>query len=295
MRILDRQQAHGPLRSPARPRLLVASFFAALATVFVSVVSPLAAEAQLGPARSALAEADFERAERAYTRALEARVLSRDDVVAIHEGRAIARWAMGQERDARGDLEALGSLEPEHALPPEAPPPLVDAFASLARAPLGAALLWDQDDGEGPRDTLHLRVGVRNDPAGLVRAVRVHLRTPGDDGWLVREERDVDVLLAPGEALEVRVERVGPGGAVLAQEGSIDAPIVRGAGARGSLGEPEGGPSSAGAGGGDATLLWVGVGVGAAVLLGLAIGIGVAVGSGQSELTQPGAPVLVGF
>ncbi len=294
MSMLDRQPAHGPTRSPSRPRPLV-TLFAALVTLLVTALSPLAAAAQLGPARSALAEADFERAERAFTRALEARVLSRDDIVAIHEGRAMARWAMGQERDARADLEALGSLEPERALPPEAPPPLVDAFASLARAPLGAALLWDQEDGEGPRDTLHLRVGVRNDPAGLVRTVRVHVRTPGDDGWLVREERDVDVPLAPGDALEVWIELVGPGGAVLAQEGSIEAPIVRGAGARGSLGEPEAGRTSAGPGGGDSSLLWVGVGVGAAVLIGLAIGIGVAVGSGQSELTQPGAPVLVGF
>lgn len=272
------------LPRPIVTRPIATLFVALVAMTIATTASP--ARAQLETARSALADADFERAERAFTRALETDALSRDELIAIFEGRAMSRFAISGDDDpvsAREDLVALASLDPEHVLPPEAPPPLVESFARVPRERLSAELRWDDADG----GEVGLRVVVRNDPARLTRGARIHTRTPGDDGWLVREGSSVEVPLAAGDALEVWVEVLGPGGAVLAQEGSPDAPRTRGSGARSSLADPSAGS--------DDTLLWIGVGVGAAVVLGLAIGLGVGLGSAQSELTQPAPPILIGF
>ncbi len=246
----------------------------------------LPAEAQLEAGRSHLAEADFERAERAFSRALTEAELSREDVVAIHEGRAICRWALGDEDGARADLAALGSLEPEHTLPPEAPPPLIAAFAALPRQALGLALGWD--DAEGGAVRLH--VSLQNDAALLVETIRVHTRASDGEPWSVRDEPNVTIRLRAGDRVQVWVAAIGPGGAILAQEGSAGAPLVREHGAmdvRGVLGAP--GREA------DMTAIWIGVGIGAAVLVGLAIGIGVGVGTAESELTQPARPVVIGF
>jgi hypothetical protein len=262
-------------------RALLAIVVAALC---LGLSTASAARAQLGPARAALAEADFERAERAFGRALAAPAITRDELVAILEGRAMARWALGDEAGARGDLAALGSLEPAHALPPEAPPPLVSALAEVARERLAIALLWEEHEGE-----VFLHVAIRDDAAHLVERVRVHARNT--DGWAVTEERDVAVPSPRGARPEVWVEALGPGGAVLAQEGSASAPVSRGAErrseARTTLADPEAER--------DDSALWIGLGVGAAVVLAIAIGVGVAVGTAQSDLTQPAAPVLIGF
>lgn len=255
-----------------------------LALLVASACAAIPARAQLEAGRSFLADADFERAERAFGRALSAPSLTREDLVAISEGRAMARWALGDEAGARADLAALGSLEPAHTLPPEAPPPLVRAFAEVARDALDVALLWEEHEGE-----VFLHVAVRNDAAHLVDRVRVHART--DEGWRVTEERDVAIPSRRGAAPEVWVEALGPGGAVLAQEGDASAPATRDASPRGdartALADPEGEA--------DATPLWIGIGVGAAVVLAVVIGVGVAVGTAQSDLTQPAAPVLIGF
>lgn len=257
---------------------------AALVLVALAVLgAPATASAQLDDGARLLAEADFERAERAYTRVLAERELSREDLVLAYEGRAFARWAQGDAGGARQDLLALASLDPERTLPPEAPPPLVDAFAALPHAALGLDLEWEDDDG-----LAHLRVIVRNDAADLVRAVRVHARRRGE-AWTVGEERAVTIRLERDQVAEVWVEAVGPGGAIVARRGSALAPLEHGdvAGVRGTLADPGAGP--------DPTPIWVGVGVGAGVLVAIAIIVGVAVGTAGNDATQPSAPVVVGF
>ncbi|MBX7197440.1 MAG: hypothetical protein K1X94_35675 [Sandaracinaceae bacterium] len=241
------------------------------------------ADAQLETGRAALAEADFERAERALSRALSADAITREELEEIFEGRAMTRWALGEEAGAIEDLRVLASLAPRHALPPEAPPALADAWSSVSREPLDVRLAWDEDEPSvGGRRAVHLHVEPVDDVGGLVRGVRIHWRRPDERGWLLREARDADFTLAQGDALEVWIELVGPGGAVVAEEGAAGAPVVYG-----RRTSDEAAPH-------DDTLLWVGVGAGVAILA-IAIGVGVAVGTAGGDLTQPEAPVLVGF
>lgn len=251
-----------------------------------SMAGAAPAAAQLAEGARSLAEADFERAERAFDRALEARELSRADVVSICEGRAMARWALGEESGARADLAALASLEPGHVLPPEAPPPLVEAFAASAHEPLALVPRWE----DGTPGTTRLGITVLHDAGGLVELVRVHARRRGEP-WSVYDEPSVEVAHRDGEVVEAWVEAIGPGGAVLVREGSELAPLEHGGslpeGVRAALASPET-PS-------DATWLWVGVGVGAAVLVAVVLGVGIGVGTAQSDVTQPSAPVVIGF
>jgi hypothetical protein len=240
-----------------------------------------------------LAEADFERAERAFGRALGASTITREELVAIFEGRAMSRWALGDDAGARADLAALASLDPGHALPPEAPPPLVSALAEVAREPLTISLIWEAPREAGAETYVH--VAVRNDVARLTRTVRVHVRT--DEGWSVHDERDVAIPARRGAPAEVWVEALGPGGAVLAVEGSERVPAAPSASSSGAPGEDlvGGAREAEERSSGDTAALWIGVGVGAAVVLAVLVGVAVAAASPQSELTQPAAPVLIGF
>lgn len=244
------------------------------------------AAAQLDAARDHLADADFQRAERAFGRALGAAELSRDELTSIFEGRAVARWALGEEDEARADLVALGSLDPDHVLPPEAPPLLVESFAALPRAPLQIRLTW----GETAEGEALLRASVENDLAALSRSVRVHVRRQGEPEWTTSVEPEVAIRMHPGDVVEVWVEALGPGGAVVAHEGTALAPIEHGHGliaASDALAEPNRAP--------DPTPMWIWAGVGAGVFVAVAIIVGVAVGTASSDATQPTAPMVIGF
>ncbi len=260
----------------------------AWALILFTSLSMLAspAVAQLDAARRYLADADFQRAERAFGRALGAPALSRDELTSIFEGRAVARWALGDEDEARADLVALGSLDPDHTLPPEAPPLLVETFAALPREPLVIALTWAETrEGETT-----LRAAVDNDLAALVRTVRIHVRRQGDPEWTTSVEPEVAIRMHPGDVVEAWVEALGPGGAVVAHQGSALAPIEHG---HDLVAASEGGTSSR-APDHDTTWIWVGVGAGVAVVV-AAIVVGVAVGTASSDATQPSAPMVIGF
>lgn len=247
-------------------------------------LAALPAAAQLDTARNALADADFARAERAFGRALSATELSTEDLVRIFEGRAMARFALGDEGGAQADLTALRSLDPTRALPPEAPPSMVEAFDALDPTPIGIELGWF---GTGERHLL--RPAVVGDPASLVRQVRVHLRRRGEASWTATEEAEIEVTIRDGEAVEVWAEAIGPGGAVVAREGSPLAPREHGTEAGASLASPDqAAPTD--------TNVWIGVGigVGAAVVIGVVIAA-VVLGTAQSDETQPAVPIVVGF
>jgi hypothetical protein len=253
----------------------------ALAALLWLVALPAAAQLEAG--RRALTDADFERAERAFGRALGAAELSTEDLVSIFEGRAMARFALGDEAGASADLAALRSLDPTHALPPEAPPAMVEAFDALGNAGIGIELGWFGHD-----ERHLLRPAVVNDPASLVHTVRVHLRRHGEPAWTTSEEREIEVTLRDGEAVEVWAEAIGPGGAVVAREGSPLAPREHGTEAGASLAAPDRAASDQG------VWIGVGIGVGAAIVIGVVIAA-VVVGTAQSDETQPAVPVVVGF
>lgn len=243
--------------------------------------------AQVDEGRRALANAEFERAIRAFD-AAERGPLDRAGYIALLEGRALAAWANGDADRARADLSALAAIDPTHVLSPEAPPDLTELFAERAAArtgPIEARVDFEDESGA-------IDVTIRNDDLGLVSRVRAHVRAPNGE-WSITEHdprgASVPVASRHGRA-EAWVELLGPGGAVLATAGSAATPLVWVVAVRStsvSTGETEEA---------DDTALWIGLGVvGAAVVVGAVMAIAVVASTQGSPGTQPDAPMVVGF
>jgi len=276
------------------------------------VLAAAPVHAQLSQAERALEEADFAGAAASFDRAEASSALDRAELVRLFEGRATARFALGDEAGARADLRALGSLDSTHPFPPEAPPELrsqLRELVTVAGGALGLELRWSEVSGGSA-----LSVEVLRDAAGLVRAVRMHTRVGVRGAWRTEEARSVVIPHPPGVRVFFHVEAIGPGGAVLLAEGSRARPLIESR-AGGLAAEATTTPaepredevltpvvsvaalaSSEGhetdQGGGDADLL-VGLSIGGAVAVGAVLGVvlGVTLGAGSS-VTQPSAPVV---
>lgn len=193
---------------------------AAIALLVALATAPSArAQDAVTRAREAFARAEFTASIEAYDEAAAGDGLTRDEVVELLRGRALSKHAANDIAGAERDLVALLSLEPDAALGDMAPPALQRAFARLqgeVRAPLALEVV-----AEPIPDGFRVRTAIREDVASLVREVRVHWRE-GDE-WT--ETRGDDVRVLAGASLTYFVEAIGPGGAVLASEGSHDEPL----------------------------------------------------------------------
>ena len=120
--------------------------------------------------------------------------------------------------------------------------------------------------------TVVIEAEARNQPAGLIRAVRIIALTESDEPPLVSEDGPLRVPAVPGATVRYRAELVSLGGAVVATAGSESAPRT--------LTVPIGASTlPAGREGADAAVLspneedddgpspWIFIGVGAAVLV----------------------------
>lgn len=270
-------------------------FSLALVALLLASLSA-SAHAQIAEGRRRLEMADFTRAVRAFDRAERARTLSRDELLQIYEGRAMARWATGDSRRAGRDLAALAELDPHHGFPPEAPPDLGEAFDAAAReGGLALALTFEDETG-----ATTMTVDTQRDGAGLVRSLRTHVRV-GTGAWISSTESTVHLVVPEGQPVEAWVEAIGPGGAVLTTAGTESAPVVHGGGAVHELVPPEPTPPPVLAATtqeeehhGSDEGLWIGLGVGAGVLVIAAVVVGVVLGTsgGTSDHTQPDVPVV---
>lgn len=282
-----------------------------MAVVSIVLLVPRA-HAQLATGRSALDEADFQRAIRAFDRAERSERLDRDGLVSLFEGRVIARFALGARGRAHDDLVRLASIDPAHTFPVEAPPEVAAAFREVvteAGGGLGASLVWS--DGT---DTSTLRVTVVRDPGSLVRAVRVRTRV-GERVWRTTQVSarggEVPVPHPPELIVSAYAELLGARDVVLGHEGSAEEPVRNREPPRPVVVAPvevAGGDAvvtttdateeteeAAGGGGGDEVALAVGLGVGGAALVAVAVVLGVVFGGGTSDRTQPMSPIVVGF
>ncbi len=246
------------------------------------LLSATPAEAQLDEAQDHFAAAEFEAAVRAYERAEEGE-LTRDELVGLLRGRALAQAALGRDSEAERDMRALLSIEPGAELGLEAPPSLQRRFDAL-RADSGGALSVESS-ALPTSGGWRIRVNIEDDPGRLERQTIVYVREGGE--FVPHEARRGRVRLSDleGQDLEYYVEVFGPGEVVLAREGArsdplvIDAPQSDVASPIPPIEEEE-----------DRTLLWVGIGAGAAAVV-IAVIIAVAV-SGSSS-TQPSIPMEV--
>lgn len=170
-------------------------------------------------ARAHFDAARFQEAIEAYDRAEQRDSFTLDELQALYEGRARAKQATGDDPGARRDLQALLSLAPDHDLGPGTPPALLRLHDEV-RAQIGGRLSIQTSAVPVPEGWV-LGGEIRGDVASITRSVR--LQYQGDDGiW--RTATGPEVLAPPSSRLRFLAEAIGPGGAVLASEGSRDAP-----------------------------------------------------------------------
>jgi hypothetical protein len=230
--------------------------------------------------------AEFERALEAFARAEEADDLTRDDLVQLLGARCLAYLAMDDSGALRQDLRRLASLAPDHRWGREAPPELGEAFAQTLEVVDG--VLGVTSDSEGVPGGVSVSAEAVNDHGGLVRELRIFTRV-GGGSW---HRTSGGTQAAPaGQRLEYYVEAIGPGGAVLATEGSRDEPLESGpALAGGSLVRADDDDD----GGGVSPWVWIGIGAGVLVAAGVVLAI-LLVGNAEPSGTQPESPLVIGF
>ncbi|MEM9073284.1 MAG: hypothetical protein AAGE52_32565 [Myxococcota bacterium] len=185
-----------------------------VAIAFLLVASNVDAQS-LEDAEASYRNGEFEAAGATLDALLEGDNLDRSQVVAVYALRARVHHAERNDAGVEETLSALLSLDPNATLR-DAPPSLsrrVEALRGEVRTPLALALDRRRD---GNDEEVSLR--VTGDLARIVRQVQVRLES---DEW--RPRSGTQHLLAPGTRFVAEV--IGPGGAVLAFEGTQQAPL----------------------------------------------------------------------
>ena len=272
-----------PRRRAAGSALTLVALFAICGATTRAYAHPLVDE---GYRR--YSQADFSGALDTFGRAWSGSGLERRDVVRILAGRAMVFYATNDTQGMRAALASLAALEPSYAFPREAPPELAQGLAAEV-ARLGGALAievtveWRGEDAQ-----LSARVG--HDPGRMVGTVELHARTQGAHPL---EGEGTLLVAGAGQAVVYWAEAIGPGGAVLATEGSQAAPhrAPRNAVA---LGVPEDSSAPGGttdSGGGISPWIWVGIG--AVVVIAVVGALLLVCSGGTTDSTQPGAPFVL--
>jgi hypothetical protein len=167
-------------------------------------------------------DADFQGALDAFARAEAATDLTRADLVRLYTRRAMVHHAMQHPDELEADVFRLANLDRAVRLPRAAPPAVRRAYEqAVARV---ASLLRVDVEAEAMPGGTRLVARVSDDNAGLVQSLRVRARTAGG-AWRRTDRATLEVPAAAGATVEYVAEAVGPGGAVLAQAGTDDAPL----------------------------------------------------------------------
>lgn len=261
------------------------------------LVASSASAQSVDAARALYDEARFTEAIDAYSRALEASSLSRDDVLAILRGRALAKLAAGRETAADRDIRALLSLDREATLGDEAPPAVqrhVDELRANARGPLAASATAIPTS-----ERWTVQVVVRGDVGRLVQRLAVFRRN-ADGEYEPTDTSRRRAEFPPSASIAFYVVAYGPGESILTRHGSAEEPIEVDGGMEPVVEPPpiedppppiedpiqEPPPPR------DRRNLWIGLGAAGAALAVIIIAVAVAA-AGGSNATQPSTPVEV--
>jgi LPXTG-motif cell wall-anchored protein len=224
-------------------------------------------------------EADFDGALRAFERAESLEDLTLDDLASLYAHRAAVHLAIGNAGEARADLRRLVAIQPGYELDTSASPALRDALDGVrATEPLTIAVRTESSHG-----ATRFRAVVSHDPGALVRRVRLVVRSIGEGAWI---EASASTYETSGTAFEYFAEAIGPGGVVVAREGSERAPSRVGEVPRAAIATVS--PST----GEDTTIWWVIGGAGLAVVVAAVVVGAVVASSGPSDQTAFGPPML---
>lgn len=194
-------------------------FIAVVVAAWIGAVPVAWAHPAIDQARARFDRADLRGALQQLGRAEEADDLTRADVIALLELRALIRFTLGDVDAMEQDLARLVVIAPDHPLGAEAPPDLAEALVRV-RSRLAGPLAVEVRTEAAPGGVV-VRARVVNDPGSLVRRVVVAARAEG--GAWVEGEGEVTVPAAQG-AIEYAARAIGPGEAALVERGTRESP-----------------------------------------------------------------------
>jgi hypothetical protein len=255
-------------------------------TLLFSWCSPAFAHPLVEEGRRLIDVADFDGARRAFDRAERATDLDRDALVRLFEGRALLFRALGDTASMEGDLARLASIDPSHAFTPQTPPDLVEAFARVRSR--GPGPLRVEVEARSTPSGVAISARAIGDAGGIVREIQVFGRVAGSD-WRRTSGQEL-VVQRVSEPVEFFARAIGPGGAVVASHGEVDAPLVHAASAPIVAGQPAvpTQPIASGEAEDDDAPIWPWlVGAGAAVAIAVTVVLVFVVRSDQTEPTFP--------
>ena len=263
------------------PSLVRAALWAALQVSCLCLAAPAAAQTDVEQARAHYDEADFDAALRALSRAFVSDRLDAELIVEALRIRALVHLGMGDLDAMREDVRDLLTIRPETRFD-EATPPEVRQAADELRDEIGDGLrvrAWVDPMPGGAR----VAAEVSGDSGGIVESLRVHTRV-GEGAWRT-DAPPVELEVSGDDSLAYAADAIGPGGAILASDGTSDAPL---------LWSEEDGLSGGGGVSDDGGVPWLWIGIGAgAVVLGVVLVAVLAGGGGESDRTQPTLPMTV--
>ncbi len=210
------------------------------ATATTAFAHPILEEAQ-----ARFDEADFEGALEAFQRAEQAGDLTRDDVIQLYVQRALVHHTLGDEENLETDLMRLASLEPNYEFGRSVPPVVREAFDRAKERTTGRIRV--QAEAQSHAGGVRLEARVTNDTSGIVQEVRLGARAPGN-AWTQRSNSVLEMPTTSDQTLEIYAEAIGPGGAVLASDGTPDDPVI---GTVAELAERDFGTTAGGGGNGN--------------------------------------------
>lgn len=275
------------MRAPfaaAAPFVAAAPCVAAALLVLGVASSVHATDAEVERARALLESGDAAGALRVVTH-VEARTdLPASELITLLVVRARSHAALGDTAALATDARLLVALAPSWQAPADAPEPLRAALDEARVAHLSPPAL--DVDTYRAANALRIVIEIDDDDLGTVRGTRLSWRLEGETAWHRSVESDVLVRGLAGTRVEYHVEALGPGGVVVAREGSEASPkhaTVPGTDAADGLGATS--MSS-----GNSTTMWLiagGVVVAAVVLVLVLFATG-----GGGERTELGVPIV---
>lgn len=165
-------------------------------------------------------QAELQAALAALERAAEG-TLERADVVRLLATRALVRFALGFFEPLERDLLAIATLEPDYQLGMRAPPPLHAAYERLQGQISGP--LRVRIELEALEAGVRLTARTEGDAANVVERVELSARRVGGE-WQRGRDGNLVLPVLSGERVELYAEAIGPGSAVLASDGTANAP-----------------------------------------------------------------------
>lgn len=213
------------VRGVSRRRSCTLALLTLLGSLLLAIMGPAHAHAHpdLTRAIRLSAELDFDRALRAFDRALISGTLKRDELIQLLAERALLLHALRRKDDVVADFEWLAALDPSHQLDQRAPPDLTLVWKSVrTREPEATSVELSLT---GTSDDAVLRANVHGrHPSGLI--VRTFYRRHGESEYATQSGLTaIPLSLARNESVEAYVELVGPGQVLVGGQGSAEQPL----------------------------------------------------------------------